>query len=198
MTAQIATLPNIQIEEARRFTVEEYEKVLETGIFDDERVELLNGIIRVMGKMNEPHFGMIVFLNKLLVLHCAEKFCCSPQNPVKMGEYGAPMPDFVVAKFREDDYKGVKMQPEDILLAIEVADSSLKTDRQVKTVIYASNNIPEYWIVNLQDHQIEVFKQAKDADYQVKTIAKAGETVTCETIGFTLNVDEVFKGLEKA
>jgi len=198
MTAQIATLPNVQIDEAHRFTVEEYEKVLETGIFDDERVELLNGIIRVMGKMNEPHFGMIVFLNKLLVLHCGNNFCCSPQNPVKMGEYGAPMPDFVIAKFREDDYAGAKMQPEDILLAIEVSDSSLKTDRKVKTVIYASNNIPEYWIVNLQDYQIEVFKQAKNTDYQSKRIAKAGETVTCEGIGLTVRVDDIFKRFKKA
>lgn len=197
MTAQIATLPSIQIEEAHRFTVEEYEKILETGIFDDERVELLNGIIRVMGQMNEPHFGMIVFLNKLLVFHCASNFCCVPQNPVRMGEYGAPMPDFVIAKFREDDYAGVKMQAEDILLAIEVSDSSLKTDRQVKTVIYASNNIPEYWIINLQDYQIEVFQQPENADYQLKTIAKSGETVTCENIGLTVSVDDIFKKFRK-
>ncbi len=196
MTAQIATLPSVQIEEVHRFTVEEYEKILETGIFDDERVELLNGIIRVMGQMNEPHFGMIVFLNKLLVFHCANNFCCAPQNPVRMGEYGAPMPDFVVAKFREDNYAGAKMQPEDILLAIEVADSSLKTDRQVKTVIYASNNIPEYWIINLQDYQIEIFQQPKNTDYQLKTIAKSGETVTCEGIGLTVSVDEVFKNFK--
>jgi len=198
MTAQIATLPSVQIDEAHRFTVEEYEKVLETGIFDDERVELLNGIIRVMGQMNEPHFGMIILLNNLLVLHCVGKFCCSPQNPVKMGTHGAPMPDFVIAKFREDRYTGAKMQPEDILLAIEVSDSSLKTDRKVKTVIYASNNIPEYWIVNLQDYQIEVFKQAKNTDYQSKRIAKAGETVTCEGIGLTVRVDDIFKRFKKA
>lgn len=196
MIAQLATLPTIQIEEAHRFTVEEYEKILETGIFNDERVELLNGIIADMGKVSQAHFGMIIFLNKLLVFHCANNFCCSPQNPVRMGEYGAPMPDFVIAKFREDNYTGAKMQPEDILLTIEVSDSSLKTDRQVKTVIYASNNIPEYWIVNLQDYQIEVFKQPKNTDYQLKKIVKAGETVTCEGIGLTVSVDEIFEELK--
>jgi len=197
MTAQIATLPNVQIDKAHRFTVEEYEKVLETGIFDDERVELLHGIIAVMGEMEQAHFGMIILLNKLLVLHCLDKYCCSPQSPIKFGEYGAPMPDFAVAKYRKDRYLSASMKPEDILFIIEVADSSLKRDRKVKAPIYAASKVPEYWIVNLQDHQIEVFKQPKNNDYQLKTIAKAGETVTCETIGFTVRVDEIFENLKK-
>jgi len=177
MTAQIATLPNVQIEEVHRFTVEEYEKILETGIFDDERVELLNGIIVVMGLMNNPHFGMIVLLNELLMAHCLGKYCCSPQNPIKFGDYGAPMPDFAIAKFRKDKYLSTSMTPEDVLFIIEVAASSLRRDRKVKAPIYAASEVPEYWIVNLQDYQIEVFKQPKNTDYQTITIAKAGETV---------------------
>lgn len=197
MTAQIATLPSVQIEEAHRFTVEEYEKILETGIFDDERVELLNGIIVVMGLMNDPHFGMIVLFNELLMAHCLGKYCCSPQSPIKFGDYGAPMPDFAIAKYRKDKYLSPSMKPEDLLLIIEVADSSLKRDRKVKAPIYAASKVPEYWIVNLQDYQIEIFKQPKNTDYQIKTIAKAGETVTCEGIGFTVSVDEIFENLKK-
>lgn len=197
MAVQSATPQEVQMEKAYRFTVDEYKKILETGIFDDERIELLNGIIVDMEPVSQAHFGMIIFLNERLVLHCADKFCCSPQSPIKFGEYSAPKPDFAIAKHREDKYLGASMKPEDLLLIIEVADSSLKRDRKVKTALYANSGIQEYWIVNLQYHQIEVFKQPENTDYQIKTIAKADETVTCEGIGFTVSVCEVFKGFKK-
>jgi len=197
MAIQSTILQEVQMEKAYRFTVEEYKKILETGIFDDERVELLNGVITDMESVSQAHFGMIIFLNRLLVFHCMDKYCCSPQSPIKFGDYGAPMPDFAIAKFRKDRYMGASMKPEDILFIIEVADSSLKRDRKVKAPIYAASNVPEYWIVNLQDYQIEVFKQPRNTDYQVKTIAKAGETVTCEGIDFTVSVDEIFENLKK-
>ena len=87
------------------------------------------------------------------------------------------------------------MPPESVFLIIEVADSSLKRDRNQKKVIYANANIREYWIVNLKDRQIETFKQPQDADYQIKNILKAGEIAICEHIYFQLSVDELFKNL---
>ena len=198
MTAHSTTFRDIQLEKAHRFTVDEYEKILETGIFDDERVELLNGIITIMSPINEKHRGIVARVLRLLNIHSLLDYFYSPQSSIKFEDNSAPEPDILVAKAEDSDYIDTPLRPRDVLLLVEIADSSLQIDRNVKTALYAGAGISEYWIVNLQDHQIEVFKQAKDADYQVKTIAKVGETVTCEAIGFTLNVDEVFKGLEKA
>ena len=195
MTAQIAT---IQIEEAYHFTVEEYEKILETGIFDDERVELLNGIIRVMSPISDKHRGIVARVLRLLNnIRSLRDYFYSPQSSITLQDDSAPQPDVLIAKAEDSDYMDVPLLPQDVFLVIEIADSSLRIDRKVKTTLYAGSGIQEYWIVNLQDHQIEVFKQPENADYQIKTIAKAGETVTCETMGFMLSVDEVFKGLKK-
>jgi len=196
MTAQIATIPTIQIEEAHRFTVEEYEKILETGIFDDERVELLNGIIRVMSPINDKHRGIVARVLRLLNIHSLLDYFYSPQSSIKLKDDSAPQPDILIAKAEDSDYMDAPLLAQDVFLVVEIADSSLRIDRKVKTALYANAGIREYWIVNLQDHQIEVFKQPENTDYQIKTIAKAGETVTCEGMDFTLNVDEVFKGLK--
>lgn len=197
MTAQIATFKDIQLEKAHRFTVDEYEKVLETGIFDDDRVELLNGIITIMSPINEKHRGIVARVLRLLNIHSLLDYFYSPQSSIKLENNSAPEPDILVAKAEDSDYIDTPLRPQDVLLLVEIADSSLQIDRKIKTALYADADISEYWIINLQDHQIEVFKQAKNGDYQTKTIAKAGETVTCEAIGFTVRVDEVFKGLKK-
>lgn len=197
MTAQLSTLPTIQSIEPHRFTVDEYEKILETGIFDDERVELLNGMITIMSPISDPHLGVVGRVVRLLNKHRPDDYFCSPQSSLRIPEYGKPQPDIVVAKPHEDDYVNKTLSAEDALLVIEVADSSLKRDREAKTPIYAAADIPEYWIINLKDQQIEVFKNPKGTDYQIKTIVKAGEIVTCKGIDFTLSVDETFKGLDK-
>ncbi len=197
MTAQIATIPTVQIDEARRFTVEEYMKILETGIFEGERVELLNGIITIMSPISKKHRGIVARVLRLLNIHNLLDYFYSPQSSVILKDDSAPEPDILIAKAEASDYMDAPLLPKDVFLIVEVADSSLRIDRKVKTALYADSGIQEYWIVNLQDHQIEVFKHPENADYHVKTISKAGETVTCEAMGFTLNVDDVFKGLKK-
>jgi len=197
MAVQTQTLPVIESEdEIRRFTIEEYHKIYETGIFEGQRVELLNGMITVMFPMNDPHLGMVGRLTRILNIRFANEYFVSPQCPLKIPLRSEPEPDILIAKPREDDYMNSSIPPEDVLLVIEIADSSLKRDRNQKKVIYANANIREYWIVNLQDRQIETFKQPQNADYQVKNILKAGETAICEHIDLQLSVDELFKNLK--
>ncbi len=197
MAVQLSTLLAIQSIDPHRFTIDEYEKILKTGIFDDERVELLNGIITIMSPISDPHLGVVGRVVRLINKYRPDDYFCSPQSSLKIPNHGKPQPDIVIANPHEDDYVNKTLSAEDALLVIEVADSSLKRDREAKAPIYASAGIPEYWIINLQDHQIEVFKHPKGIDYQSKIIAKTGETVICKEIGFALSVDETFKGLDK-
>lgn len=198
MTVQAQTIPQVEQQGGvHRFTIEEYHKVLETGIFEGQRTELLNGEITIMSPIGNPHRTIVSRLMRKLKNTLGDLYTFFSQSAAQIAEHNEPEPDVVVAKFRDDDYAGVSLEPKDIHLIIEVAKSSLSTDRNKKRRTYATFNVPEYWIVNLQDLQIEVFKQPKDSDYQVKTIHKMGDSVTCEKIDFTISIEDLFKYLEK-
>ncbi len=196
MTVQTQVMPDIgQTNDVRRFTIEEYYRIAETGIFDDERVELINGKIITMAAMNTPHIGMVTRLLRLLnATDFAEQYSLLSQVPMRIEKYNEPEPDLMVAKFREDDYLTVYPTPDVMHLLIEVADTTLDRDRGEKKRNYASSNIPEYWIVNLPDQQIEIFKEPKGNDYNFKRIIQSG-SVTCEAIGFTVVIEDLFKHL---
>jgi len=121
----------------------------------------------------------------------AEQYSFLSQVPMRIEKYNEPEPDLMVAKFREDDYLTVYPMPDVTHLLIEMADTTLQRDREDKMPNYAASNIPEYWIVNLPDQQIEVFKEPKDNDYNFKRIIQSG-TVTCEAIGFTVVIEDLF------
>jgi Uma2 family endonuclease len=89
-------------------------------------------------------------------------------------------------------YRSAHPRPEDVFLLIEVADSSLAFDRKVKTPLYAQAGIPEYWIVNLNDRQIEIFRSPAEGEYQEKQIVKHTETAVCSIIEFTVATDWLF------
>jgi len=180
----------------RQFTIDEYHQIADAGLFDNQRVELLNGIVRLMAAMNIPHFGMTTHLNTELSHHLYKKFTCLSQGPVKIVDINEPEPDIMVAKYRKDSYMGKSVEPKDVYLLIEVADSTLRTDRTEKMLTYAAAGIIEYWIINLKDYQIEVFKQPEKSDYRFRDIVRDGE-LTCERIGFTVDVEELFSHLEK-
>jgi len=198
MAVQTQTIPQVeQPGGVHRFTIEEYHKVLETGIFEGQRIELLDGEITIMSPIGNPHRGIVGRVMRRLNVTFGELYSYVVQGAIQVSEHNEPEPDIVVAKFRDDDYVGIDIEPKDIHLIIEVAKSSLHTDRKKKRSIYATFNIPEYWIANLKDLQIEVFKQPKDGDYQVKEIYKMGDSVTCEEIDFTISVEDLFKYLKK-
>ncbi len=180
-----------------RFTIEQYCKVLETGIFDGERVELLDGEIIVMSPINNPHRGIVSRLMRKLNASLAEKYTYANQSSIDIPDHSQPEPDIVIAEFRDDDYVNQAIEPKDVYLIIEVADSTIQIDRRKKAPIYARAGIPEYWIANLRELQIEVFKELANGDYEIKAVYKVGTVVTCEEIGFTLSVDDLFKYLKK-
>lgn len=177
----------------RLFTVSDYYKMAEVGILSpDDRIELIGGEILKKWRKSSYHAGTVNNLAKLTILALCEKAVVSAQNPISINDYSEPEPDIIVARFREDEYIERHPRPEDVFLLIEVADSSLSFDRKVKTPLYAQAGIPEYWIVNLNDRQIEIFRQPSEGGYQEKQIVKHTETAVCSTIKFAVAADKLF------
>ena len=178
----------------RLFNVEEYYKMAETGILEENaRVELINGEIITMSPINSQHSGIINFLNRALITTLGNQAIVSIQNPLRLNEYSEPEPDLLISKFREDAYRNAHPTPPDVLFLIEVSDSSLDFDRKVKTAIYAKSGIPEYWIINIPDKKIEIYTHPGDGEYLNRYIAKIGDTAKAGQVNFELPVADLFE-----
>ena len=165
----------------------------ESGILQpSDRVELIRGEIIKMSPIRSLHSGIVNFLVEKLILELNEKATITSQNPIRLDNHTEPEPDIVVAAFRKDKYRSRHPRPADIHLLIEVADSSLDYDREIKGVLYAEAGIPEYWIVNIPQRQIEIFSNPVSSAYLDQTIARPGQRASSENIGFSLAVSEVF------
>ncbi|MFK8161381.1 MAG: Uma2 family endonuclease [Lewinella sp.] len=145
---------------AKRWTVEEYHKLIEAGILTSkDRVELLFGQIVEMFPVGRNHANTVNQINEYLVRYKILKeknFIIGNQNPITLQDDSEPEPDLYLAKGPLSRYADHNPYPEDLLLLIEVADSSIHADRSGKMVTYASAGIQEYWIVNVYERQIEV------------------------------------------
>lgn len=150
----------------RPITVAEYYRMAEAGILDeDDRVELIEGELVAMSPIGNYHHGTVNKLTHALVQAVGERAVVSVQGPVRLDEFNEPQPDFALLKPRADFYQDAHRVTADVLLLIEVADSSLNYDRAVKRALYAHHNIPEFWVVNLSGGEIELFQEPKDGDY---------------------------------
>jgi len=176
-----------------KITVKEYHKMAEVGILKPtDRVELIGGEIITMSPINNPHIGIINILNRMFIQQLGDQATISIQNPLQIDKENEPEPDIVVAKFRKDGYSKKRINPKDTYLIIEVADSSLKYDRSVKTKLYASANIKEYWIVNVKKQQIEQYTNPTGEKYSTKKIIKLTQVITSKQVDFSIKVKELF------
>src|SRR5579862_9904434 len=134
----------------RPLTVAEYHRMGEVGILtEDDRVELIEGELIAMSPIGSEHSGTVNALTHTLVLAVEDRAVVAVQNPVQLDDLSEPRPDFALLKPRDDYYRRSTPRPDDVLLLIEVADSSLAYDRNVKRSLYAWHGIPEFWIVNI-------------------------------------------------
>ena len=151
----------------RFFTTTEYHKLLETGFFTEEdRVELIDGEIIAMSPIGPKHAGCVIRLITYLSRKVGRHALVNAQNPVWLNEYSEPQPDIALLKPREDFYMNSHPTPEDTLVAIEVADSTLEGDRQIKLPKYAQAGVPEFWLVDLVNNRIEVHALPNEGVYQ--------------------------------
>ena len=167
------------IRETRKFTVDEYFQMVKAGILQDgERVELIEGEILVMAPMDYPHFSGIMRHNRVFGRLAGERFAILVQAPLPLGGGSAPEPDLALLKYREDDYAGGFPSPDDVLLVIEVSDSSLNYDLNIKAHIYGRAMIPETWVLNLPGDCLERFTEPGPNGYAQHTTLRRGDKVT--------------------
>ncbi len=150
----------------RAITVAEYHRMGEVGILtEDDRVELIEGELIAMSPIGSGHSGTMNALTHSLVQAIGQRGVVGVQNPVVLDNLSEPQPDFAVLKPRDDYYRSATPRPDDVLLIIEVADSSLTYDRRVKRSLYARHGIPEFWIVNLTANEVEICRAPENGQY---------------------------------
>jgi Uma2 family endonuclease len=149
-----------------RFTVEQYERMGETTILDpDARYELLDGVITMMSPSGPLHAGTVDQIATQATYRLYGLATVRVQNPIRLGDHSEPQPDIVIARLRRDFYKSAHPTAEDTHVAIEVSDSTLRTDRLVKLPIYATQCVGEVWIVDVHARTIEVYRQPVGRTY---------------------------------
>jgi Uma2 family endonuclease len=145
---------------AKRFTITEYDRLAELGFLnEDDRVELINGEIISMVSKGKPHSVCETRLERELFKLVGERATLRGQQPIIIPDYSEPAPDRVIVKNRADDYLSTHPTPADILLLIEIADSSLKYDQEIKLSLYAEAGISDYWIFNLVANYLESYSE---------------------------------------
>jgi Uma2 family endonuclease len=143
----------------RPITVTEYHRMGEVGILG-ERDRIEGGLV-AMSPIGSYHHGTVKQLTHALVDAVGERAIVSVQGPVRLDDLSEPEPDFGMLKPRPDFYRDAHAQPADVLLLIEVADTSLNYDRAVKRMLYARHAVPEFWIVDLTAGEVEVCREPK-------------------------------------
>ncbi|HEX8069660.1 MAG TPA: Uma2 family endonuclease [Pyrinomonadaceae bacterium] len=165
------------------FTVAQYERMAEVGVLSpDCRVELIEGEIVKMSPIGKRHAACVNRLNRLLGQALGTAAIVSVQNPIRLDDYSEPQPDVALLKPRADFYEQALPAPADVLLVIEVCDTTLEYDRQIKLPLYARAGLPEVWLVNLADEQIETYAHPAADAYQTNARHQRGADVQAHTI----------------
>lgn len=151
----------------RHFTVEDYHALARSGILaEDDRVELLNGEVVKMSPIGSPHAACVDRLNRSLMRSVGVKAIVRIQNPIRVDDHSEPEPDVALVRPRADDYSTSHPAPQEVFLLIEVSDTSIAVDRQVKLPLYARAGIAEVWLVDLAARCVEVYSQPAADGYQ--------------------------------
>jgi Uma2 family endonuclease len=163
----------------RALTVAEYHLMGKAGILnEDDRVELIEGQLIAMSPIGSEHSGTVNALNHALVQAVGDRGVVAVQNPVQLDDLSEPQPDFAVLKPRADFYRRATPRPDEVLLIIEVADSSLAYDRNLKRSLYPRHGIPEFWIVDLTAGEVEVCRGPQGEQYT--SISRVGREEVLE------------------
>lgn len=179
--------------EKHMFTVDEYYRMAEVGIFgEDDRVELIEGDIVAMSPIGGRHAGCVKQLIVLLTPWIGKTVLLGVQDPIRLGGHSEPQPDLALLRPREDSYRLGHPGPGDVLLLIEVADTSAADDRKSKVPVYARAGILEVWLIDLSGEVIEVYSRPEGGKYRRTRRVRRGEQLAARAIpGLVLSVDEI-------
>ena len=171
MSANTAALPH------RKFTVDEYHNFIETGVFKpEERIELWEGGFVEMSPIGKRHISCVDFLVEWLIEFSQRRFIVRSQSPIVLDDFSEPQPDVCLLQRREDFYRRTDATAKDVLLAVEVADTTVKYDRDIKFPRYAANGIKESWLVDLENDRVEIHSEPTEFGYSLVKILHRGQT----------------------
>lgn len=185
--SSVLDLDSLAPEQLRPIRRSEFEQMCELGMFDDERVELLRGVVVRMSPTSPPHDASIQRLNRLFVRAVGDRGWVRVGGAYAASEDSEPLPDLAVVP--PGDYDAA--HPRETWLVIEVSWSSLRKDRRIKADIYAESGVPEYWIVDLVHGAIEVRTSPCDGTYETVRTYHRGERIRTERLDIEIAVDAV-------
>jgi len=176
-----------------RFTVDEYEQMGVAGVFaPDVRLELLDGEIVEMNPIGSRHAACVKRLHLLLTEALGRRAVIGVQDPTVVGSHTEAQPDISVLRWNDDFYASAHPRSDDVLLLVEVADTSVSSDRRVKLPVYATGGIAECWLVDLNAEVVEVYRRSAGGTYKERRDAARGETVSPTAFPeVTLAVDDI-------
>lgn len=167
--------PSQTMLQRRRFDVHEYHRMIEAGILrEGSRIELIDGEVVDMHPIGGPHFACVNHFTRILVVALEDRALVSIQGPVRLDDYSEPEPDVGVFRLRDDGYVEALPSAADTLFVIEVGDTSLRYDREIKLPLYARAGIPELWLVDLAERVVEVCRRPEGSDYADRDRVDAG------------------------
>lgn len=176
------------------FSVADYHKMIKTGILgEDDNVELIKGDIIKMSPIYTPHSSHLKIISKYLHKYLPyDDVIIGVQDPITIVDLNSePQPDLSVAKYKATYYSDEHPTPEDLYLVVEVADSTLRYDRLVKAPLYAAAGIPEYWIINVNASQAEVYRNPQNGEYQERANFLKGDTFTFAAFDLMIKTDDI-------
>lgn len=163
----------------RLFSADEYHELAHASILgEDERVELIEGEIVEMAAVGSRHAACVKRLNVLLGENLAGDAIVSVQDPIRLSDNSEPEPDLALLKPRDDLYAEGHPGPQDVLLVVEVSETSVEYDSEVKLPLYARAGIPETWLVNLPEQRVEIHSHPVDGEYRQSTRYRSGDSLT--------------------
>jgi Uma2 family endonuclease len=166
-----------------RFTVDDYNRMAEAGILrEDARVELIEGEIRMMSPIGARHAGTVDRSDRALKWRLGDGYIVRVQGPILLDDYSEPQPDLAVLRFRDDYYTKGHPTPADILLVVEVADSTLEEDRKVKMPLHARAGIPEAWLVDLKTETVVRYAAPREGRYRLVRRLRRGQELVAAAI----------------
>ncbi len=176
-----------------RFTVEKYQNMVKARVFEEgTEMELIDGEIYDLSPFNQEHAFLVQQLKDWFASNSQPQGITETRHPVILDEYSQPEPDLVLAKPKRTDDTNDSLRPQDILLLVEVVDSSLEKDRRIKLPKYAEAGIPEAWLLIPDSKIVEVYTHPGQEGYKSRQVFRQGQAITSPQFP-GLTVDEVFR-----
>ena len=187
------TILAVQEPTRRPITVEMYHVMAENGAFEpDDRVELIGGELFDMSPIGNLHARCVKFLAKYLIRSLGDRFVVGVQDPIVLGDDSEPQPDLSILQYRVDFYKDATPADKNVVIVIEVAESSVDFDRTVKFGRYAAAGIPEAWLIDLVAERVEIHSQPTTNGYGLVKMCHRGDNAASQTIpSIDLSVDDI-------